>query len=53
MPDSHLDKLDYESRAQQFREWLTQNNEETYIFEQNGKMLNAGIPFEAVRHRKE
>jgi hypothetical protein len=29
VPDSHLDNLDYERRAQQFRESLVQNNEET------------------------
>lgn len=39
VPDSHLNNLDYEKRTQQFRKSLTHNNEETYIFEQNGEIL--------------
>ena len=39
VPDSYLDNLDYEERAQRFRMSLTHNYEETYIFEQNGQIL--------------
>jgi ribosomal protein S18 acetylase RimI-like enzyme len=39
VPDSHLDSLDYERRAQRFRESLAQNAEESYIAEQEGEVL--------------
>ena len=39
VPDSHLEGLDYERRAQRFRESLAQNAEETYLAEQDGEVL--------------
>jgi ribosomal protein S18 acetylase RimI-like enzyme len=36
--DSHLDSLDYERRAQRFRDSLEQNAEETYLAEQDGEI---------------
>ena len=39
VPDSHLDSLDYELRAQRFREPPAQFAEERYLAEQNGEVL--------------
>jgi ribosomal protein S18 acetylase RimI-like enzyme len=39
VPDSHLDSLDYERRAQRFRESLAQSAEESYIAEREGEVL--------------
>lgn len=37
--DSHLEGLDYERRAQRFRESLARNAEETYLAEEAGEVL--------------
>jgi ribosomal protein S18 acetylase RimI-like enzyme len=39
VPDSHLDGLNYERRAQRFRESLAQNAEESYLAEQKREVL--------------
>ena len=39
VPDSHLDSLDYDRRAQRFRESLSGHAEETYLAEQDGDVL--------------
>jgi ribosomal protein S18 acetylase RimI-like enzyme len=39
VPDSHLAKLDSANRVQRFRKALTEHSEETYLAEENGKVL--------------
>ena len=39
VPDSHLDNLDYDRRAERFRESLAGQLEETHLVEQDGDML--------------
>lgn len=39
VPDSHLDSLDCERRAQRFRESIERNAEKTYIVEGDGKIF--------------
>jgi ribosomal protein S18 acetylase RimI-like enzyme len=39
VPDSHLDNLDYERRSVRFRESLAASSEETYVAEENGKVV--------------
>lgn len=39
VPDAHLDSMDYEERAQRFRDSLTRNAQETYLAEENGQAL--------------
>ena len=39
VPDAHLNKLDYEVRAQRFRAALSQNKEDTYVVEHYDQLL--------------
>ncbi len=39
VPDTYLDKLDYERRAEYLRKSLAANSEEAYLWEQDGEVL--------------
>jgi len=39
VPDAHLDGLEYEARAQRFRDVLSRNAQETYLAEEHGQAI--------------